>query len=213
MKKIKILYLATTLSLVACSPPAPVVPTHSESDKLDARICMNVLGHLQNNIKEKQLNIGPSDINANTASLIAVETARFYQDIIDNYENSVLIASWDSLKDDEKIKHDNLYIKGDCSEFIEPNALANYLANSRVDSPYKYDEAKKVDMQESLTSMNKEIDNTLDNIIDDYKKKAKRHWVSSAAGHFKVDAFELKNGEVVYCKTSITDAGKAVDCN
>ena len=60
--------------------------------------------------------------------------------------------------------------------------------------------------------MNKEIDSAINDVMEEYKQKAVEHSVLTGPGP-RVDMFIMKNGAVVYCKTTITNAGKAVDCN
>jgi hypothetical protein len=62
-----------------------------------------------------------------------------------------------------------------------------------------------------LDEMNRQIDKALDGVIDEYKRKAVRHRVSGGPGP-RIDVFEMKDGSIVYCKTTVTDAGKAVSC-
>lgn len=68
------------------------------------------------------------------------------------------------------------------------------------------------DEEERLDEMNKKIDSALDGVIDEYKRKAVRHTLLGGPGA-RVDAFEMKDGSTVFCKTTITNAGKAVSCN
>lgn len=96
-----------------------------------------------------------------------------------------------------------------------PFDFKNECKIDRLDSYYdekmfyiKRDEALK-----QADAANAEIDKALDDVIDDYKKQAVKHFTSNGGSNIKVDTFILKNGKTVHCKTSITDAGKAVDCN
>lgn len=63
-----------------------------------------------------------------------------------------------------------------------------------------------------LDEMNREIDDALNGVIDEYRKKAVRHRVDAGPGP-RIDIFEMKDGTVVYCTTTITNAGKAVSCD
>lgn len=65
---------------------------------------------------------------------------------------------------------------------------------------------------ENANAANKQIDQALVDVIDDYKKKAVEHKVTNSGG-LRIDMFVMRSGAVVYCKTTVTDAGKAVDCN
>jgi hypothetical protein len=71
---------------------------------------------------------------------------------------------------------------------------------------------KDTDIGEELDKMNKEIDDAINDVMDEYKQKAVKHSVLTGPGP-RVDMFIMKNGTVVYCKTTITNAGKAVDCH
>lgn len=212
MKKIHILLLYVAIISNGCTP-SPVVRSFSESDKSNAKVCKSSLEPLQKEIIEKKLNESPYVSEKRTSDLVAEDTAQFYQDILNSYRDAVLVEKWDSLSKAEKVKYESLYIFNDCSEYVVKNALNNYLAQSRISGAYRYDKARENDLQASLTSMNKEIDGALNDLMSDYKKKAKRHWATTGAGHVKVDAFEMPDGEVVYCKTIITNGGKSVDCS
>lgn len=79
-----------------------------------------------------------------------------------------------------------------------------------------YEHLEKVEAnrvrEESVDRQNKEIDNAQDDLLNDYKKKSVKHYVSAGAGA-RVDSFTMKNGKVIICKTTVSDFGKAVDCN
>lgn len=71
---------------------------------------------------------------------------------------------------------------------------------------------KKAALEKSIDQMNREIDAAQDAVIDEYRRKAVKH-LSDASGHVKVDTFVMKGGNIVICKTTVTNAGKAVSCN
>lgn len=208
------LFLAITLSACSSSKQEISSRTITPEERLDAQICIKGLAPLIKKIEEKNLSTSPVLGSSKTTSdVIAETTAEFYQETMERYQTAVLMVKWNELTNAIKVKNEKIYLYNDCSEYIVKDSLANYLAKNRIRVAYKYEEAAKNDMYASLTAMNKEIDSAQDDFIADYKKKAKRHWVTTGAGHIKVDTFEMNNGEVIYCKTSITDSGKAVDCS
>lgn len=66
---------------------------------------------------------------------------------------------------------------------------------------------------EGVDKMNAEIDAAQDDVISKYRKQSVRTYLANGAGNVKVEAFVLKNGSTIFCKTIITNAGKAVDCH
>lgn len=81
-----------------------------------------------------------------------------------------------------------------------------------ADYDKKYWDLKNEKASENLDAMNKEIDQALNGVIDEYKRKAVKHKIVSGSGP-RVDVFVMKDGTIVSCKTTVTDAGKAVDCH
>jgi hypothetical protein len=59
---------------------------------------------------------------------------------------------------------------------------------------------------------NREIDATLDKMMEDYKRKAVEHRVLTG-GAVQIDTFIMKVGSVVYCRTSMRNNAKAISCN
>jgi hypothetical protein len=97
-------------------------------------------------------------------------------------------------------------------DVAESSNLAKVL--KQPDSLSHYDhEASVSKAWEDAYEANKDIDRALDEILNDYKKKAVRHYVTAGGSGAKVDVFILESGETVYCKTSISDGGRAVDCS
>ena len=60
---------------------------------------------------------------------------------------------------------------------------------------------------------NAEIDKGLNSVLDDYKKNARSHITSVPGAGIRVDVFEMKDGNIHTCRTSIKNNAKAVDCN
>ena len=76
----------------------------------------------------------------------------------------------------------------------------------------KYFELQREIALSGVDAMNKQIDQALDDVIDEYKRKSVSHKIFNGPGP-RVDQFVMKDGSVVYCKTTVTDGGRAVDCD
>lgn len=85
----------------------------------------------------------------------------------------------------------------------------------RIESKRRYEELGKklreID-RASIDSMNAEIDRGQNELLNEYRRKAVRSRRANGAGNVMVEAFEMPDESVVYCRTTITNGGKAVSC-
>jgi len=148
-------------------------------------------------------------------------------------------AEYDRIKQsciDMKIKERNSYGSNEY-ELDNPSAyLANQKANwlerdsavkAATDLPasekYKCDQIrqtisipKRNEVAEAWADAeksNKELDAAQEEMMADLKKKAVRHNRLPAGAGAKVESFEMRDGSVITCKTTVTNAGRAIDCS
>lgn len=90
--------------------------------------------------------------------------------------------------------------------------LSEISATMRIRKEKGLDGAPQQSAATDLDRMNREIDAAQNAVLEEYRRKAVEHTFTTGAG-IRVDQFVMKSGEIVHCKTSISDYGKAVDCN
>jgi len=74
--------------------------------------------------------------------------------------------------------------------------------------PWANANEERVDALESA----KEIDRAQDDVLSEYRRKAVKHFTTRPGPGPRIDTFVMKNGNVIRCKTSVSDGGRAVDC-
>lgn len=129
-----------------------------------------------------------------------------YLESLERYEKSLRSNKIEKLK--WSIYDD---FKG-CPEEAIPQMLNPDVEARRIYNERNWEESAPKRQQDALDRMNREIDEAQNDVLEEYRRKAVRHEFTTGPG-FRLDQFQMPSGRLVHCKTSISDYGKAVDCN
>lgn len=204
MKIFSPLALAACITLLGCGdsryPPAY---------RSDAESCLVKLKPIVDEIRSKNLHKYEKGNRRGSVEerFIAEETARYYSHSVFHYEKVLpAFLNWEKLSEEERKRLGEYQM---CSRFITSDeGLRNHIDHSlRVNAKRLKEETER----EYLNRMNREIDGAQEGVIEEYRRKAVSHSVSSS-GSVRVDTFKMPNGSLVYCKTTVLDSGKAVSC-
>jgi len=65
---------------------------------------------------------------------------------------------------------------------------------------------------EAIEKANRQIDGYVDDIINDYRKRAIKIYRTNGPGGIMIESYKMKGGEITTCKITIGNGGKTVDC-
>ncbi len=74
-----------------------------------------------------------------------------------------------------------------------------------------WEDKRQEEQAREIANMNRAIDRAQDELLSDYSRKAKRHTVPGGPGP-RIDTFEMHDGTIVICSTTVQGGGRATSC-
>ena len=124
--------------------------------------------------------------------------------------------------DKYELDNPSAYLANQKANWLERDSAVKAAAEQPASEKYKCDQIhptisipKRNEIAEAWADAEKssrELDAAQDEMMADYKKRAVRHVQLPAGPGAKYESFEMKDGSLITCRTSVTNAGRAIDC-